>query len=310
MPCGATMASKCEPCAQANRRLRMQQIREGWHLTDEPVTTPEPVTVDQEELVGYRADLEFARQAAVLASNWPAVDALDAEIAGRMRIWRRPVCGVRCCPVAARTAPTDRSRPRPGNGRRSGVRTRRTCLGCPSLTAPSRTRISARMGGNTGTRCSSPSPWARTGRCTRPTGGVGGSRSASAGSCTASTIRVSVRRWIRTSYDYRRAALDSIHFARVLDRFWQNLRRAVGWKVQYAGSVEHQKRLAPHAHFAVRGALPRRLVKQVAAATYHQVWWPAHDQLVYDPDGELPVWDADTLIVPGPVDGGGAAHLG
>ena len=31
-----------------------------------------------------------------------------------------------------------------------------------------------------------------------------------------------------TTYDYRRAALDAIHFARVLDRFWQNLRRAVG----------------------------------------------------------------------------------
>jgi hypothetical protein len=32
-------------------------------------------------------------------------------------------------------------------------------------------------------------------------------------------------------------------------------------------------------------------VKQVAAATYHQVWWPAHDELVYSPDGDVPVWD-------------------
>ncbi|WP_373325032.1 replication initiator, partial [Actinocatenispora rupis] len=70
---------------------------------------------------------------------------------------------------------------------------------------------------------------------------------------------------------------------------------AVGWKVQYAGSVEMQKRLTPHGHFAVRGALPRKLVKQVAAATYHQVWWPAHDRLVYDPDGEVPTWDPDAL---------------
>src|SRR3954454_20592366 len=61
---------------------------------------------------------------------------------------------------------------------------------------------------------------------------------------------------------------------RLLDRFWQNLRRAVGWNVQYAGAVEPQKRLAPHAHFAIRGTIPRALIRRVAAATYHQVWWP------------------------------------
>jgi hypothetical protein len=76
------------------------------------------------------------------------------------------------------------------------------------------------------------------------------------------------------TYDYRRAAWDAVHFPRLLDRFFQNLRRAVGWKVQYAGAVEPQRRLAPHAHFAIRGTIPRRLVRQVAAATYHQVWWP------------------------------------
>src|SRR5262249_4000872 len=76
------------------------------------------------------------------------------------------------------------------------------------------------------------------------------------------------------SYDYRRAALDAVHFAALLDRWWQNLRRAAGWNVQYAGAVELQRRLAPHAHFAIRGTIPRRLLKQVAAATYHHAWWP------------------------------------
>jgi hypothetical protein len=94
------------------------------------------------------------------------------------------------------------------------------------------------------------------------------------------------------SYDYRRAALDSIHFARVLDRWWQNVRRAAGWNVQYAGAVELQRRLAPHAHFAIRGTLPRRLLRQVAAATYHQVWWPAFDRLKYTAD-RPPVWDVE-----------------
>jgi len=94
----------------------------------------------------------------------------------------------------------------------------------------------------------------------------------------------------QTSYDYTRAALDAIHFARLLDRFWQNLRRAVGWKVQYAGAVELQRRLAPHAHFAVRGTIPRKLCLEVAEATYHQVWWPRFDAPVYTVD-RPPVWD-------------------
>jgi hypothetical protein len=59
------------------------------------------------------------------------------------------------------------------------------------------------------------------------------------------------------SYDYRRAALDAIHFAKLVDRFWQNLRRAVGWKVQYFATIEGQRRLAPHLHAAARGALRR-----------------------------------------------------
>ncbi|HYS34649.1 MAG TPA: replication initiator, partial [Pseudonocardiaceae bacterium] len=94
------------------------------------------------------------------------------------------------------------------------------------------------------------------------------------------------------SYDYRRAAWDAVHFPRLLDRFWQNLRRVAGWNIQYAGCVEPQRRLAPHAHFAMRGTLPRVLVRQVAAATYHQVWWPTADQPLYELD-RPPVWDQE-----------------
>jgi hypothetical protein len=32
-------------------------------------------------------------------------------------------------------------------------------------------------------------------------------------------------------YDYRRATRDAIHFPALLDRFWQNTRRCVGWDV-------------------------------------------------------------------------------
>jgi hypothetical protein len=94
------------------------------------------------------------------------------------------------------------------------------------------------------------------------------------------------------SYDYRRAALDALHFPKLVDRFWQNLRRCAGYKVQYFASIEAQRRLAPHLHAAVRGAIPRRVVREVRAATYHQVWWPAHDQPVYV--DQLPRW-AETI---------------
>ncbi len=50
------------------------------------------------------------------------------------------------------------------------------------------------------------------------------------------------------AYDYRAHALSLIFFPHLLDRFWQNYRRAVGWKIAYAGAVEMQRRLATHAH--------------------------------------------------------------
>jgi hypothetical protein len=94
-------------------------------------------------------------------------------------------------------------------------------------------------------------------------------------------------------YDYRRAARDAVHFPALVDRFWQNTRRCVGWDVQYFGTVEPQKRGAPHFHAAIRGAVPRAELRAITAATYHQVWWPAHDHLVYT-TGRLPVWDIRT----------------
>jgi hypothetical protein len=74
----------------------------------------------------------------------------------------------------------------------------------------------------------------------------------------------------------------------LVDRFWQNTRRCVGWEVQYFGTVEPQKRGAPHLHTAIRGAIPRAELRAITAATYHQVWWPAHDQLLYGGE-RLPV---------------------
>jgi hypothetical protein len=38
----------------------------------------------------------------------------------------------------------------------------------------------------------------------------------------------------------------------------------------------------------MRGTIPRRIVREVRAATYHQVWWPPHDSPVYVE--QLPQW--------------------
>ncbi|MFG1964783.1 replication initiator [Nonomuraea sp. NPDC049028] len=101
------------------------------------------------------------------------------------------------------------------------------------------------------------------------------------------------------SYDYGRAARDALHFAKLVDRFVQNLRRVAGFDVQYFAAVEFQKRLTPHLHMAVRGTLPRAELRRVVEATYHQVWWPAVDRVVYD-GGHLPVWrDGAGYVDPG-----------
>ena len=97
-----------------------------------------------------------------------------------------------------------------------------------------------------------------------------------------------------SSYNYRRQALDALHFARLVDRFWQNLRRAAGYRVQYFAAVEPQRRLVPHLHAAVRGAIPRATIRQVVAATYLQLWWPSFDRPVYV--HRTPVWDGESYV--------------
>ena len=79
----------------------------------------------------------------------------------------------------------------------------------------------------------------------------------------------------------------------LFDRLIQNLRRYLGYDVQYFASVEPQRRLAPHVHIAFRGAISRNDLRKVIAATYHQVWWPPTDTVRFDGD-ELPAWHAAT----------------
>jgi len=93
-------------------------------------------------------------------------------------------------------------------------------------------------------------------------------------------------------YGYRRAALDALHFPKLVDRWVQNLRRGAGYRVQHFSCVEPQRRLAPHLHAALRGAIPRQIVKAVTKGTYLHLWWPPfQDPIYFD---RLPFWDRET----------------
>jgi hypothetical protein len=41
----------------------------------------------------------------------------------------------------------------------------------------------------------------------------------------------------------------------------------------------------------VRGVIPRRIVRQVVAGTYHQLWWPSCERPVYD-EHRHPIWES------------------
>ena len=213
--CGATKASKCTPCAERARKLRMQQCREGWHLDREP-DLPAPGDdgddedqADEDDSADRRVRSTRRRQD---APNLPRAEMDDRTVG---QVFQAP----------------------------DGKRWRPSMF--LTLTLPSYGKVD----------------------------------------CDG--VPLDAR-----GYDYRRAALDALHFSKLVDRFWQNLRRCAGYRVQYFATVEGQRRGAPHLHAAARGAIARRVVREVRAATYHQVWWPAHDRVVYDVD-RLPRWSGD-----------------
>jgi hypothetical protein len=224
----------------------MVQCHEGWHLDHEPVTDRAQPTDEHKELLAARADLVTAHADCRAAGDEDSceqiadsVAELDAEL--------------RSLGVRGRLTPVD---PPPKPVKRS-TRRRQDAPNLPRRPVERRTvgRVFA-------------------GRY-RPS--------------TFLTLTLTLDSYGRVDahgaavdpdhYDYRRAARDAIHFPALLDRCWQNTRRCVGWDVQYFGTVEPQKRGAPHFHAAIRGAISRAELRQVAAATYHQVWWPAHDQI-------------------------------
>ncbi|MGE0298550.1 MAG: replication initiator, partial [Pseudonocardia sp.] len=255
VPCGARDEAKCRPCAEKARRLRMVQCREGWHLEDEP-NPPAPVPTERQKgLLATRADLH--------ARYTLARELGDAEACEEIRdIVAELDTEIRGAGIRGRLVPLD-----PENkARKRSTRRRQDAPNLPRRPVENRT-----LGRVYGGRY-------------RP----------------STFLTLTLDSYGRVdqdgaaldpdSYDYRRAARDAIHFPRLVDRFWQNTRRCVGWDVQYFGTVEPQKRGAPHFHAAVRGTIPRAELRAIAAATYHGVYWPAHDEIRYTGD-RMPRWD-------------------
>jgi len=231
VPCGARLAAKCKPCAERNRRLRIQQIREGWHLADEPTVRPDPPAGDELALVRLRAHVEFERAEAERASQWDQLPDLDAGIAEVDEALAQN--GLR-----GRLTPRDR---KASKRKTRSTRRRQDSPDLPRLPVSDRTVGRVYAGRRGGTH--------------RPSmlisltlGSYGSVHSAVRRGAYLMPCQCGQRHGERdellgtpidpSTYDYRRAALDAIHFARVLDRWWQNLRRAAGWKVQHAGCIE------------------------------------------------------------------------
>jgi hypothetical protein len=263
IPCGHTLAAVCPPCAERARILRAAQCREGWHLDHEPVIDPDPATEDQRALITDRAEAQEGRD--LLASDGLDTTELDERIGELDQ--QITDAGLRGQVLPAQ--------PR----RHRSTKRRQDAAPLP------RRKIDPRTVGKTYT-----APDGKTFRpslfvtLTCPSYGRVGEDGAPADPAT---------------YDYDRAARDALHFAALFDRFIQNLRRYVGFDLQYFAAIEPQRRLAPHIHLAIRGTISRAELRDVIAATYHQVWWPSTEVAIYD-GAQMPVWDehAGTYLDP------------
>jgi hypothetical protein len=267
VPCGHTLAAVCPACAQRAKTLRAAQCREGWHLETEPVIEPDRANEDQKRWIEKRAETQATRdQADAGGEDTEDLDKLAAELDQEITN-----AGMRGNVLPARPQRRHRT-----------TRRRQDAAPLP------RRKIAARTVGKTYTT--------PDGKTFRPSMFV-------TLTCPSyGRVREDGTPADPASYDYTWAARDALHFAALFDRFIQNLRRFLGYDVQYFAAVEPQRRLAPHIHLAMRGTVSRTELRRVLAATYHQVWWPDTSVVRFD-DGALPVWDEQTSTYLDPATG-------
>jgi hypothetical protein len=265
IPCRATLESAYPACAKRAKSLRAEQCRDGWHLEDEPHTASSSPDDGQEFWLGLRAHAQVQRdQAANESQDTAELDQLIAEVDDELA--RTGIRG-----SLTRNAGSDGNGTPQGKARRSrSTRRRQDTPNLPRRPVTGRT---------TGKVYSAPD-----GSRYRP------SMFLTLTCDSYGKVRDDGTPADPASYDYQRAARDAIHFAALFDRLIQNLRRYLGYDVQYFAAIEPQRRLAPHVHVAFRGAISRADLRQVIAATYHQVWWPSTEVVRYG-GNQLPVWD-------------------
>jgi hypothetical protein len=252
VPCGATLASVCLPCAERAKKLRAAQCREGWHLEHEPIPGRPAPGADQAMWTEMRAKAQAQRDEAEHAGE----DTAELEQFIRDLDQEMSRSGLRG------KADPGATRPR----RQRSTKRRQDASDLPKRKISARTYHS------------------RDGKVFRPSLFLT-LTCPSYGKVTEDGTPADPG-----TYDYTRAARDALHFAALFDRFIQNLRRFLGYDVQYFAAIEPQRRLAPHVHIAMRGTVSRADLRHVIAATYHQVWWPPTDRVRFDSD-HLPVWD-------------------
>src|SRR5262249_2080959 len=86
IPCGATLAIICPPCAERAKQLRAAQCREGWHLDTEPIPDPPPPDEVQAMWVEHRAQAQADRDRAAQADEDTAeLDELIADLDRELR---------------------------------------------------------------------------------------------------------------------------------------------------------------------------------------------------------------------------------
>ncbi|WP_280383063.1 replication initiator [Nocardia wallacei] len=281
-PCKSTIESVCPACAKANRALRIAQCREGWHMESEPVDYKTDPTEKQIELLTARADLVANYRQAVEDGddeNAAGIREVVADLDQELR-----ETGLRGHLPALDATAKDR--------RKRSTRRRQDVPNLP------RKKVEKRTVGKVFAGKHQPSMFVTL---TMPSYG----RINQDGATTDQGEPCSDGSPVNPGgYDYAGQARDIVFFSKLVDRWIQNLRRSIGWDAQYFATVEPQKRGAPHLHILIRGAISRDILKQVTAATYHQVWWPH-----FEPENRIyggehqPVWDHRKATFVDPDDG-------
>ncbi|MFC9876720.1 replication initiator [Nocardia salmonicida] len=274
-PCKATVATTCPACAKANKYLRVTQLREGWCADHEPVVADPVITEAQQDVLATRATLFTEYHEARRTDEHELAESIKALVADLDTELRE--LGVRGRLPALDAKPRRKTK---------STRRRADLPDLPRLKVD-KTLTIGQVYANGKHRPSTfftltLDSFGRINQVWDPTAGKDGKGAMVSDGSPRDP----------ESYDYARQARDTIHTSKLFSTWIENLRRAVGWNVQYFATVEPQRRAAPHLHVALRGSFSKKLLTQVTAATYRTIWWPHFDKPVYG-EGRMPVWDYD-----------------